>query len=189
MDLRSVQDCSFYIQGKCLKGATCPFKHDSEKASAFLLAHREAQARQDCYFFVHGRCSKGSLCPYKHDEVGVRWLGSCFCYLFSRRGKYFIWGRTSSPTCEAIPYYNVLYIKPLMVSSPCRANFYLKVYSQKGQLLSQIQRRTKCCKSKSLRHRNRYRHQPLIHRIEKQIKKVGIYKHQQRLRLLRRHRL
>lgn len=54
-----------------MKGAACPFKHDGEKASAFLLAHRQAQARQDCYFFIHGRCSKGSLCPYKHDQVGV----------------------------------------------------------------------------------------------------------------------
>ncbi|KFM28417.1 hypothetical protein F751_5330 [Auxenochlorella protothecoides] len=65
LDSRKNQDCIFYIQGTCNKGALCPFRHDQSK----VQQHRAQQAQQDCIFFLQGWCSKGSLCPFRHDQA------------------------------------------------------------------------------------------------------------------------
>ena len=32
-DLRSTQDCAFYVRGTCTKGSQCPFRHNTVRAS------------------------------------------------------------------------------------------------------------------------------------------------------------
>jgi hypothetical protein len=51
--------CSFYMQGRCLRGAACEFAHDAPPATRLL----------PCRFFARGACMKGPACEYSHDPA------------------------------------------------------------------------------------------------------------------------
>ncbi|KAK9817870.1 hypothetical protein WJX72_003429 [[Myrmecia] bisecta] len=54
---RPKQPCRFFKQGRCSKGADCPFPHVGEPVTRFIC----------CRYFKQGSCMKGALCEYSHD--------------------------------------------------------------------------------------------------------------------------
>ncbi|XP_053212797.1 uncharacterized protein LOC128396267 [Panonychus citri] len=50
--------CRFYLDGKCHKGAECPFPHDSQPA----------KKKDICKFYLQGFCGKGDGCLFMHGE-------------------------------------------------------------------------------------------------------------------------
>lgn len=71
--------CTFWLQGKCLIGDTCPYLHrlDRSKMTACKhgpmckvkncpLKHVEEAMLQECLYFRQGFCCKGPDCKLKH---------------------------------------------------------------------------------------------------------------------------
>ena len=51
-------ECSFWIKGKCQKGADCTFSHDGPQTQAAMTM---------CKFHVRGGCNKGESCCFSHN--------------------------------------------------------------------------------------------------------------------------
>uniref|UniRef100_J3L186 C3H1-type domain-containing protein n=1 Tax=Oryza brachyantha TaxID=4533 RepID=J3L186_ORYBR len=52
-----VQDCRFYLLGKCQQGNMCKFSHDTTPLTK----------SKPCTHFARGSCLKGDDCPYDHE--------------------------------------------------------------------------------------------------------------------------
>ncbi|KAF5402747.1 Zinc finger CCCH domain-containing protein 6 [Paragonimus heterotremus] len=67
----SVQtQCRYFMEGRCTKGDSCPFRHDFEPPKKQEL----------CKFYATGVCSKGSACLYLHGEFPCKFFhlsGKC----------------------------------------------------------------------------------------------------------------
>eukprot|EP00041_Stephanoeca_diplocostata_P030136 m.904352 g.904352 ORF g.904352 m.904352 type:complete len:411 (-) comp23695_c0_seq20:2190-3422(-) len=48
--------CSFHVRGKCSKGSTCQFSHDT----------KGSQPHNVCRFFLSGHCAYGKACRFDH---------------------------------------------------------------------------------------------------------------------------
>ncbi|KAI5080612.1 hypothetical protein GOP47_0003795 [Adiantum capillus-veneris] len=68
---RQKKTCSYYVQGKCSKGASCLFSHD-------VLPLTKSEV---CKYFVMNCCLKGDDCPYSHA------LSLFPCKYFHTRGR------------------------------------------------------------------------------------------------------
>lgn len=56
-----VSVCSFYLQGRCTRGAACPFQHPDGAAP-------DRQEIPICKFFQKGKCTRGPACPFRHEK-------------------------------------------------------------------------------------------------------------------------
>uniref|UniRef100_A0A0D9V257 C3H1-type domain-containing protein n=1 Tax=Leersia perrieri TaxID=77586 RepID=A0A0D9V257_9ORYZ len=65
-----VQDCRFYLLGKCQQGNMCKFSHDSTPLTK----------SKPCTHFARGSCLKGDDCPYDHE------LSKYPCHNFMENG-------------------------------------------------------------------------------------------------------
>ena len=54
------QVCSFFQQGRCTKGTSCPFLHVKVPKDLSVIP---------CVHFANGRCRNGDACPYAHGPV------------------------------------------------------------------------------------------------------------------------
>ena len=52
--------CTFYMQGRCLRGAACEFTHAGVDPSTRLVP---------CRYAARGECMKGALCEFSHDAT------------------------------------------------------------------------------------------------------------------------
>mmetsp|Transcript_15470 Transcript_15470/g.41761 ORF Transcript_15470/g.41761 Transcript_15470/m.41761 type:complete len:1056 (+) Transcript_15470:143-3310(+) len=68
--------CRYFAEGRCSKGADCPFSHDPAVIEAMPF---EAKKRKVvCRFFATGRCSKGDSCVFQHDYSDPKAIQSAF---------------------------------------------------------------------------------------------------------------
>ena len=58
----SSEPCQFYNSGKCPRGTTCPFLHNSEEVGPT----KNGSLLQSCQFYIEGRCVRGNACPFPH---------------------------------------------------------------------------------------------------------------------------
>lgn len=58
--------CHFHAIGRCTKGKSCPFSHDSKPGNV-QVAQQLRKAAEPCHFFANGTCRKGSSCTFSHD--------------------------------------------------------------------------------------------------------------------------
>uniref|UniRef100_A0A0X3PKC4 C3H1-type domain-containing protein n=1 Tax=Schistocephalus solidus TaxID=70667 RepID=A0A0X3PKC4_SCHSO len=56
--------CRFFVEGRCNKGADCPFSHD-------VLPSKKQEL---CKFYATGGCSKGRQCPFLHGEFPCKFF-------------------------------------------------------------------------------------------------------------------
>ncbi|KAL7065230.1 hypothetical protein AAHC03_05586 [Spirometra sp. Aus1] len=56
--------CRFFVEGRCNKGADCPFSHD-------VLPTKKQEL---CKFYATGGCSKGRQCPFLHSEFPCKFF-------------------------------------------------------------------------------------------------------------------
>ena len=55
--------CTFYKQGRCNQGSSCPFLHDGKPEDVLV-----APTFGPCAFFLKGKCTKGDTCPFPHPQ-------------------------------------------------------------------------------------------------------------------------
>ena len=67
--LRSRVPCSFYLEGRCDKGAACAFPHDGVPS----------RKHEMCKYFERGACKEGERCLFAHEARAV-----CCAALFSQ---------------------------------------------------------------------------------------------------------
>uniref|UniRef100_A0A0E0JKB2 C3H1-type domain-containing protein n=1 Tax=Oryza punctata TaxID=4537 RepID=A0A0E0JKB2_ORYPU len=65
-----VQDCRFYLHGKCQQGNLCKFSHDTTPLTK----------SKPCTHYARGSCLKGDDCPYDHE------LSKYPCHNFMENG-------------------------------------------------------------------------------------------------------
>lgn len=58
---RKTMDCNLWIQGKCVLGDNCNFKHEPGKGF-------DPRSKQLCQYFRSGSCVKGENCIYSHTK-------------------------------------------------------------------------------------------------------------------------
>ncbi|XP_076346992.1 uncharacterized protein LOC143245068 isoform X2 [Tachypleus tridentatus] len=58
------QLCKFYMEGKCHKGADCPYLHDVTPP----------KKKELCKFYIHGFCAKGEKCLYMHKDFPCKFF-------------------------------------------------------------------------------------------------------------------
>ena len=68
--LRSRVPCSFYLEGRCDKGAACPFPHEGVPS----------RKHEMCKYFERGACKEGERCLFSHEARTV-----CCAALFQGR--------------------------------------------------------------------------------------------------------
>eukprot|EP00929_Paragymnodinium_shiwhaense_P050990 TRINITY_DN2566_c0_g2_i1.p1 TRINITY_DN2566_c0_g2~~TRINITY_DN2566_c0_g2_i1.p1 ORF type:complete len:260 (-),score=33.23 TRINITY_DN2566_c0_g2_i1:243-1022(-) len=54
--------CRFFMQGSCVYGEYCHFRHEEEA--------EVEDTRPPCTFFAQGRCTRGASCHFSHAAVG-----------------------------------------------------------------------------------------------------------------------
>lgn len=52
--------CTFYMEGRCLRGAACEYAHGGVQPATRLVP---------CRYAARGECMKGALCEYSHDPA------------------------------------------------------------------------------------------------------------------------
>eukprot|EP00536_Pseudo-nitzschia_multiseries_P000871 jgi/Psemu1/321812/estExt_fgenesh1_pg.C_110016 len=76
--------CRFFAQGKCNRGNSCPYSHESGGGNSGFgggfqsnqnnksnTNNRQGGGKKGpCRFFAQGRCKKGNDCPFSHDAGG-----------------------------------------------------------------------------------------------------------------------
>ena len=71
-----MQPCKFFLQSRCTKGTSCPFRHDTATTAAPSGQRNIRVAgvpkRTPCRFFASGECSRGNGCAFSHDLVESR---------------------------------------------------------------------------------------------------------------------
>lgn len=56
--------CRYFLEGRCNKGAACPFSHDFQPPKRQEL----------CKFYAVGNCSRGSACSFLHGEFPCKFF-------------------------------------------------------------------------------------------------------------------
>jgi len=63
--------CKFHAQGRCARGASCPFSHRADLALALASSMPPGDPptrKVPCRFFSQGRCQKGEKCQFAHNS-------------------------------------------------------------------------------------------------------------------------
>lgn len=77
--------CKFFLQGRCNKGSSCPFRHQQSSNNSLSGRAPKAPPRPQpsavCKFFLNGNCTRGSSCTFRHelnddDTISVVTMGS-----------------------------------------------------------------------------------------------------------------
>nr|XP_042898175.1 zinc finger CCCH domain-containing protein 6 isoform X2 [Parasteatoda tepidariorum] len=64
--------CKYFKEGKCAKGADCPFSHNVPE---------RYKKKELCKFYLSGHCNKGSHCVYMHGEFPCKFYHTgSVCY-------------------------------------------------------------------------------------------------------------
>lgn len=62
---RPSASCYYFLEGRCMKGAKCPRRHDSEGPGPSV------RSSEPCSFFLEGNCSFGNTCRRSHSCEGT----------------------------------------------------------------------------------------------------------------------
>jgi hypothetical protein len=61
--LKSLATCKYFLEGRCMKAANCPFSHPS---NATTPSSSMPALDEPCKYFQQGSCLRGEACHYKH---------------------------------------------------------------------------------------------------------------------------
>ena len=62
---QQTQTCNFFLQGKCIHGDKCNYKHEGEPVKSDAKPSAKIQTDSICTFYMQGKCSKDE-CRFAH---------------------------------------------------------------------------------------------------------------------------